>query len=358
MKMPVAHRAAAPAANTVIGKLASGTEVVAASIAKGRELLTTVDDYVNQQSAFDRQARVNLRRETVEVTLPIYLDYVASQVMSWSETEVTSLRGIVAAMDTLFSTLSLRLPAQVFLVKTSGQEEGYAAYTRRKDTIVLPANMVASMETATSYGDPLHPSNDVSYLQNVMIHECFHLFSKNHPQERYKLYNRIHYHSTGAAIALPDVPWGPPGAHTTMRELKITNPDEPGLDVYIEMSVPSVPGQAGSPRVKRALAPLLLANGPYEGGIFFEYLQWWFMAIEQGPSQRWAPVLQPDGRPLLYESAPLMKEYLALVSANFTQEVFQPDEILAQNFVLVANQPSLGILDFMHQTLAAPGVRT
>ena len=285
------------ASNTVIGTLPGGTEVVAASLEAGRELLTTVDDYLSQQSPFDRQARVNLRRQVVEVTLPMYLDYIASQVMSWSQTEIKALGAIVSAMAKLFAPLSLRLPAEIHLVKTNGQEEGYAAYTRRKDTIVLPANMVASVETATSYGDPLHPTNDVSYLQNVMIHECFHLFSKNHPEERFKLYDRIHYRSTGAVV--------------------------------------------------------LLANRPYEGGVFFEYLEWWFMSIAEGPDRRWAPVLGPDGYPVMYESAPLMPEYLALVTANFTQEIFQPDEILAQNFVLAANQPSLDILSFMNQTLSA-----
>ena len=341
------------ASNTVIGTLPGGTEVVAVSLEAGRKLLTTVDDYLSQQSPFDRQARVNLRRQVVEVTLPMYLDYIASQVMSWSQAEIEALGVIVSAMAKLFAPLSLRLPAEIHLVKTSGQEEGYAAYTRRKDTIVLPANMVASVETAVSYGDSLHPANDVSYLQNVMIHECFHLFSKNHPEERFKLYNQIHYRSTGAAVVLPDVPWGPPGSQTTMSDLKITNPDEPDFDVYIEMLVPSIPGDEDSPRVKRALAPLLLAKSPYEGGVFFEYLEWWFMSIAEGPDRRWAPVLGPNGHPVMYESAPLMPEYLALVTANFTQEIFQPDEILAQNFVLVANQPSLDILSFMSQTLSA-----
>lgn len=342
--------------NIVVGSLPGGTEVIAVAIEKGRELLTTVDDYVSQQSEFDRQARVNLQREVVEVTLPIYLDYVASQVMSWSETEIKALRTIVSAMAKLFVPFSLKLPAEIYLLKTSGQEEGHAAYTRRKDTIVLPVNMVASVETATSYGDPLHPTNDLVYLQNVIIHECFHLFSKNHPKERFVLYDRIHYRHTGAAVELPDVLWGPPGSRSTMRDLKITNPDEPYLDVYIEMLVPSVPGHQDSPLVKKALAPLLLSNGPYEGGVFFEYLEWWFMAIAEAQDHRWVPVLGPDGRPVLYESAQLMPEYLALVSANFYHEVFQPDEILAQNFVLVANQPSLDILGFIHQTLSAiPG---
>jgi len=342
--------AAAP--NTVVGALPSGTEVVAVSIETGRELLTTVDEYVSQQSPFDRQARVNLRRDVVEVTPLIYLDYVASQVMSWSEVEIAALKTIICAIAQLFAPLSLRLPAKIHLVKTSGQEEGYAAYTRRKDTIVLPANMVASLETATSYGDPLHPSNDVSYLQNVLIHECFHIFSKNHPEERLKLYDSIHYRSTGAAVELPDGPWGPPGSNATIRDLKITNPDEPSLDVYIEMMVPSVPGQKDSPPVKRALAPILLAKSPYAGGVFFDYLEWWFMAIAEGSGGPWAPVLGSDGFPILYESGPLMAKYLSLVTANFTQEIFQPDEILAQNFVLVANQPSLDILVLLKQKLS------
>jgi len=47
-----------------------------------------------------------------------------------------------------------------------------------------------------------------------------------------------------------------------------------------------------------------------------------------------------------------MAKYLSLVTANFTQEIFQPDEILAQNFVLVANQPSLDILVLLKQKLS------
>lgn len=337
---PAATKAAS---DTAIGTLPGGTEIVAASLATGRRLLTTVDDYVRSQSVFDRQARVNLQREVVEVTQAIYLDYVASQVMAWSPDELEALRTIVSSVASLFAPLSLRLPAQIHLVKTSGQEEGYAAYTRRLDTIVLPTNMVASVLTAASYGDPLHPSNDLSYLQNVFIHECFHLFSKNHPETRRRLYQLVHYRILGNAIELPNVSWGAASA-ASMRELKIANPDEPDANVCIDLVVPSDPAQPSSPPIRRPLAPILLASGPYAGGVFFEYLHWWFLAIEEDAAGHWAPVLGKDGRPLLYDSAPLMPQYLKLVGKNFTQEIFQPDEILAQSFVLVANQPSLGLL--------------
>lgn len=366
-RRPAASRsspqAAAAPADVVVGEFPGGTQVVAAGVATGRAMLVTVDDYVRRQTPFDRQARVNLRREVVDVTPAIYLDYVASQVMSWSPQEIASLRSIVTAVSRLFASLSLRLPPVIRLVKTTGQEEGYAAYTRRQDTIVLPANMVASTQTAASYGDPLHPADDLSYLQNVLIHECFHLFSKNHPEERLALYDAIHYRATPQPIELPDIPWGPPGHQAPMRELRITNPDESGLDVYIDMQVPASPtASAGTPHggaddpaviVRRSLAPLLLADRPYDGGVFFDYLQWWFLAITRDAAGRWVPVIDAQGRPLLYDSAPLMPQYLSLVTANFTQEIFQPDEILAQNFVLMANQPSLDILSTLRRTMSA-----
>ncbi|NIE63205.1 hypothetical protein F3J17_04905 [Burkholderia sp. Ax-1719] len=340
-----------------VGVLPGGSKVIAVSVAKGRDLLSTIDDYVLRQTHFDRQARLGLRREVVEVTQPIYLDYVASQVLSWTDDEISALKHIVIGLATFFAPLDLNLPPIIYVVKTSGQEEGYAAYTRRKDTIVLPTNMVVSVATSISYGDPLHPDTDLSYLQDVMVHECFHLFSKNHPSKRLALYERIHYRSTGHVVELPDAPWGPPTSRATMRDLKITNPDEPDQDVYIEMSVPAHPDDPSSPTTQRCLMPLLLAREPYAGGVFFEYLEWWFMAIAPTPSGRWEPQLNDQGQPLLYASAPLMQQYLSLVTANFTQEIFQPDEVLAQNFVLAATQPSLNILQDIQRELAAEGNR-
>ena len=53
------------------------------------------------------------------------------------------------------------------------------------------------------------------------------------------------------------------------------------------------------------------------------------------------PILGDNERPGMYKGAPLMSQYLTLGSANFTQKSFQPDEILAQNCMLITNKPSL-----------------
>lgn len=51
-----------------------------------------------------------------------------------------------------------------------------------------------------------------------------------------------------------------------------------------------------------------------------------------------------DGNALMYASTPLIPQYLGLVGRNFMNEIFHPDEIAAQNFVLVADQPSMGFV--------------
>jgi hypothetical protein len=124
------------------------------------------------------------------------------------------------------------------------------------------------------------------------------------------------------------------------------------------MSVPSDPA-ATDPSAQstvRPLVPALIATGPYTGGSFFDYLEWWFLALVGGPGQ-WSVALDTNGRPIAYTSASLMGQYLQIIGRNFTSELFHPDEILAQNWVLVATQPSLGLLVDIAETLAPGSAR-
>ena len=337
-------------AGTRLGTLPGGTNVIAASLRTGQRLLTTVDAFVDHQSRFDRQARLNLDYRIAPVSLDMYFNYISSQVMAWAKEEIAALKHIMSSIRTKFARIELTLPSRVYLVKTTGLEEGYAAYTRQMNVITLPHNMVASLASAANWGDPLHDQGtNLTYLENVIIHECFHLFSKNNPHRREELYALVNYRPMGNEVELPEVPWGPAKSGATMRELKITNPDTPVYTAYIEMKVPTSP-RRGRAKIKRPLLPILLANKPYDGGVFFQYLQWWFMAIEQNSKGNWMPVLSRS-KPVLYDSKSLMRQYLKLVGRNLSGELFHPDEILAQNFVFVANQPSTALLERMGRVL-------
>jgi len=338
--------------DTLLGKLPNGTQVLAASPENAKIFLATVDDFVRHQSRFDRQARLNLEYHVAAVSLEMHLNYVSSQAMPWQDDEIESLKQIIVSVADKFFRLNFTLPEEVFLVKTTGLEEGFAAYTRALNVIALPENMVQSLDFAMNWGDPLHETKtNLTYLENVIIHEFFHLFSKNNPSRRDALYQLVNYQPTGNDVELPDIPWRPPNSGYTMRDLKITNPDTPVMNTYIEMEVPSDPALDTSPRIKRQLLPILLASGPYAGGSFFQYLQWWFMTIEKNPPGHWVPVMNDKKQPILYDSSKLMSQYLQLIGRNLTGELFHPDEILAQNFVFVANQPSMELLSKMGEVL-------
>jgi hypothetical protein len=311
-----------------LGTLAGGTQVVAPTQDHARILLTTQDAFVEAQSRFDRQARVKLRFDIAPVTLPMYLDYVSSQVLAWSPAEIGDLQVIIAALTHKLAVLNLPLPPLVHLVKTTGLEERHTAYTRRNDVIVLPESVVAA-------GGP--------GLERVITRQLFHILSKHHPVVRARLYGMVNYRVMANPVAPPTVPWGPTSA--LLSDLRITTPETPALDVFINMLVPATPGGEEGSSLTRSLVPVLIATGPYEGGNLADYAQWLFMAVQQDETGQLAPLLGAKGLPLMYESGPLLAQYLALVGRNFTSQIAYPDEILAQNFVLVVEQPSLDLLE-------------
>lgn len=324
------------------------TKVYACGKATAKVKLETKDEYFKNQTIFDRASRIGISSDLVDPAYleVLYVNYVTNQIMEWSADEINSLKTIVKNMSYTYMMLDeFYLPEAIYMVKTTGYEEGAAAYTRQLDTIVLPQNMVSSLSTFNDHGDPLHPSGNTAYLQGIITHESFHVFSKNcfhNDLDRIlDLYGQLGYKSTGNNLELPDVSWPDQNSLGCMKDMKITNPDSPMENTYIELEVD---GERDVP-----LTPLLIANAKYDGGAFFEYLEWYMLRIERKGDQ-WNFVLKDDGYPMMYnmnETPELMREYLSKIGYNLTNEIFQADEVLAQSFVLIMEQnlPSAGLLD-------------
>lgn len=326
--------------NAPIITLAGGTQVVAADADTAARLLTTPDAYIAAQSPFDRSARLGLPQASLEVTPQLFLDYLSTQVLGWSGDEIASLTRIMVRVKPVLAGIDAALPETVWLVKTTGREEGAAAYTRRTDTIVLPAGKVASLYTPPPGGDALHPGQSDGYLAGIVTHEFFHILSKNNPDWRGRLYGLVHYRLLPNAIELPDHPWAD---GLSMRALAITNPDAPLLNVAIDLVPP------GGDRPV-AMTPVLISSAAYRRGSFFDTLEWLFLAVAEGPDGQWAPV-RAAGKPVTYPAKDLRAQYLDLVGHNFGEEIFHPDEILAQSFVTAAGLPSLPLLGRIHDAI-------
>jgi hypothetical protein len=258
-----------------------------ATIAQGRELLTTRDDFVTRMSPFDRAARMKTDQD---VTEDAYLRFVAANVREWAPDEKAAVESVWAELkpkldQMRLDELRLPFPKTILFVKTTGAEEGDAEYTRGAG-IILPESAL----TAEKRGG----------LRAIVAHELFHVLSRNAPELRDRLYAVIGFQPC-AEIVFPEA----------LAARKITNPDAPKNDHCIRV-------RNGAETVW--VAPIIYAKTDRydmaKGGLFFEYLKLSFLVV--------------DGHPVLLD-VDQMQGFYEQVGRN-TEYIIHPEEILADNF--------------------------
>jgi hypothetical protein len=264
-----------------------------ATIAQGRELLTTRDDFVTRMSPFDRAARMKTDQD---VTEDAYLRFVAANVREWAPDEKAAVEGVWAELKTKLDEMRLPFPKTILFVKTTGAEEGDAEYTRGVG-IALPESALASEKR--------------SGLRAIVAHELFHVLSRNAPELRDRLYAVIGFQPC-MEIVFPEA----------LAARKITNPDAPKNDHCIQV-------RNGAETVWAV--PILYAKTDRydmaKGGLFFEYLKFSFLVVE-GLSGKY-----DAAHPVLLDVNQLQGFY-EQVGRN-TEYIIHPEEILADNFRLL-----------------------
>lgn len=176
---------------------ANAQELSFASAKDARSILSTRDTFVARLSAFDRAARMKTDRDTSELQ---FLEFAASAALEWEPYEKAIVESAFRNIKTAVTQLSLPLPARIYLIKTSGKEEGNAAYTRN-DAIVLPTSILSSTEQE---------------LQRLLAHELFHISSRTYPRLAKLLYELIGFQHCGE-IEFP-VNLAPARLPTRMRQ--------------------------------------------------------------------------------------------------------------------------------------------
>jgi len=268
-----------------------------ASLAAGRAAITADDTFTRALSRFDLQSRLQTDRP---VTLEEWKAFAAGHVRAWEPEPQAKVEAALARLGPRLKDFRLPLPEPIVLVRTTGGEEGQAAYTRGA-AIFLPDKVLAMSDSA---------------LDRLLAHELFHLVSRHDAALRAKLYRLIGFE--------PHEPIELPGA---LAPRKITNPDSPLIDCSIDL-----PGEQG--RTITA-APVLFASAetydPRRGGSLFQYLTFRLLVLER-VGTRWQPLLV-EGQPRLLD--PQNDEaYFARIGRN-TRYIIHPEEILADNFALL-----------------------
>jgi len=269
-----------------------------ASQVEGGRILTAKDEFIRRLSPFDRSARMKTDKAVSEAEL---LDFIGKNVADWTKEEIQTVQATIEAIQPLLRNLSLSLPTTVQLIKTTGAEEGNAAYTRAT-AIVIPRSELAKTQKD---------------LQKLICHELFHILSRHNPELRERLYGIIGFTKCNE-IELPP----------QLDRRKITNPDAPRNDHFIRLKIDNRDSCA---------VPIIFSNvATYDvqhGGEFFAYLQFQFLVVEKSSgSGIFTSVL--DGSSPRLVAMQRVSGFMEQVGRN-TDYILHPEEILADNFALL-----------------------
>ena len=274
--------------------LAGKTVVRFGSQEEGQAAIGADDDFVRSLSRFDLQCRL---QKADEVTVEDWRKFARGEVQAWDPAQVVFVSESVKRLRVRLEELNLPLPKTVLLVRTTGKEDGNAAYTRGT-AIMLPDKVLAYQP---------------AQFDRLLTHELFHILSRNQPMLRSDLYGLIGFQIC-PPLALPP----------SLASRKITNPDAPLVDCVIEI-VDGDKTYFG--------APILYASQKeYDAkadGSLFSYLTFRLLVIEKHEGA-WRPVMMGD-QPVVIDPKKL-PAYFDKIGKN-TQYIIHPDEILADNFV-------------------------
>jgi hypothetical protein len=287
------------------------TEVVFGSVKEGKRILGSRDEYIERMSPFDRSVRMKIERD---VTIEEFVAFVGTKVLSWESDEKKRIESAFLGIQAGLKRVAFPDLGTITMVKTTGEEEGNAAYTRG-NAIVLPQSMIRNRKTD---------------LKRLLAHELFHVFSRNRPMVRAELYEAIGFRYCGELDFPPAL-----GAR------RITNPDAPRNDHCIRVKVNGEP---------ISVMPILFTRtATYDVRSdmnLFNYIQFALLQVtEEGRANSVRPMLGDEG-PILFD-VDQVELFFEQVGRN-TDYIIHPEEILAENFALLVlgeeNAPSPEIL--------------
>lgn len=300
------------------------TMVHFASQSEGRQVLVAKDDFIQRLSPFDRSARMKTEKAVSEGEL---LEFIGRNIVDWTKEEMQTVEAAIEAIQPPLRDLPLSLPPTVQLIKTTGTEEGNAAYTRAT-AIVLPKSALGKRQED---------------LQKLICHELFHIVSRQNPELREKLYQIIGFTKCNEIELPPE-----------LKRRKITNPDAPRNDHFIRLKIDEHECFA---------VPILLSGVEMydvkRGGEFFAYLQFQFLVVEKSSGSQNVKVVYEGSSPRLVGMQGVTG-FMEQVGRN-TDYIIHPEEILADNFALLVlnerNVASPEILQKMREVLLRQAAR-
>ncbi len=288
-----------------------GCKITFLNKSAAKNLVIVKDDYTDTLTKFDLQAKIKTFDSDVGVDR--FLINCQRYLYDWQDYEINYLSSIFKEIGNRIKRLNLKLalPAEIFVLKSSMFEEGGANGFTRKNYMVL---------------------NRLSYSEHLVEHELFHILSRYNPilmEKSYKILGFIPCNE----IEIPE----------ELIELKISNPDAPHNNFFINVTLYNEPVEA---------IMLIHSDRNYSGGTFFNYLQKSLMLIE-GKNGAKQAARDPKGQIMLkkYDEVEHLFEQIGK-NTNYNIHV---EELTAEHFSFVLHEtkglPNQNLVDELASVL-------
>ena len=261
---------------------------------QGKSRLAKNDVYIKGLSPFERAAKI---LKAGPISNEEYINFITAQTLEWDENDKAKLKKIIQIASSKLAPYARHIPPDIYLIKTTGEDEGAAPYTRGI-SIVLPERTVRQSPKG---------------LERLFYHELFHIISRNNTQLRDELYALIGFQPCGVVSLTKG-----------LMPRRISNPDAPVVEHCIRIT------EGGK---SHWVAPVLFSRipeyDPKVGGTFFRYLEMRLMAIDRDSAK---PILRDD-KPVMFRPREVQGFFEQI--GNNTNYILHPEETLANNFVFL-----------------------
>ncbi len=268
-------------------KFLDQTKIVFTTKENAKILMGTSDEFTQLLSKFDVQART---QDVNKIKEADYLNFAASNVKEWTTAEIATMKASITDAESKIKALNLKLnlPQVVNIIKSTTEEEGVADYTRLQFIVLKEA---ADLGT--------------------FLHELFHVYTRINPAKRDEIYETINFKPCNR-ISFP----------AFAQDYKMTNPDAPFLDHYINVTIDGN---------KEDVIFALYSKSDYSTGSFFDYLTQSLMVLEGNDTSK-APAL--DNGDLVLKDYSDATDLRNLIGINTDYDI-HPEEICAEHFRLL-----------------------
>ena len=234
-----------------------------------------------------------------------YSKFIQQDVLSFTQEEQNWLTQIWAeAVSLCYAIDEDILEPETIFIKTRGNYYGKDAFFTRNNAIIVPEENIAKRSK--------------SGMLSVILHEIFHIYSRYNPEKQEELYSLIGFNKIGdsADLIIPEI----------LDKRILHNPDGVNFAYMIELSTDNKKYKV-VPIISSTLDAYTSSKPSFFDYLFFDLYE---VVNENG---KYKVLCDEEGQPEL--PAESMMSFFEQIGNN-TQYIIHPDEIMADNFMLLA----------------------